>query len=101
MLVKPRITPGRADVRDLSQSKVVQWQRKYYFPLVLVAGLLVPWAIPGYLWGDWRGGIFITGFLRITAVHHVRISPFLLHYMELTFPCLASLLFLSIPLLIG
>ncbi|KAL5508568.1 OLE1_2 [Sanghuangporus vaninii] len=70
MLVKPKITPGRCDVRDLSQNKVVQWQRKYYFPLALVTGILAPWFIPGYFWGDWRGGLFIAGFARITMTHH-------------------------------
>lgn len=77
MLVKPRITPGRADVRDLSQNKVIQWQRRNYFILALVFGILVPWFIPGYFWGDWRGGLYISGFLRITAVHHVRTFPFI------------------------
>ncbi|THH02985.1 hypothetical protein EW145_g6629 [Phellinidium pouzarii] len=74
MLVKPRVPPGRADVRDLSRNQVVQWQRKYYFHLALVVGIIIPWVIPGYLWGDWRGGLYIAGFLRITTVHHSTFS---------------------------
>ncbi|EJD00826.1 delta 9-fatty acid desaturase protein [Fomitiporia mediterranea MF3/22] len=70
MLIKPRITPGKADVRDLSQNKVIMWQRKHYFLIALVTGVLIPWFIPGYFWGDWRGGYFYAGFLRITIAHH-------------------------------
>ena len=75
MIVKHKVTPGRCDVRDLSQNKVVQWQRKYYFPLALFVGLLIPWFVPGYFWGDWRGGFFISGIARISATQHVSIHP--------------------------
>ncbi|KLO17514.1 delta 9-fatty acid desaturase protein [Schizopora paradoxa] len=70
MLVKPSVKPGYADVRDLNRNEVVQWQHRWYFPLALVAGLILPWATSGYLWGDWRGGFYYVCFLRLFCVHH-------------------------------
>lgn len=71
MLVKPSVKPGYADVRDLNRNEVVQWQHRWYFPLALVAGLILPWATSGYLWGDWRGGFYYVCFFRLLCVHHV------------------------------
>jgi stearoyl-CoA desaturase (delta-9 desaturase) len=31
----------------------------------------LPMVIPGLLWGDWKGGFFFVGALRMTACHHV------------------------------
>lgn len=75
MLVKPSVKPGYADVRDLNRNEVVQWQHRWYFPLALVAGLILPWATSGYLWGDWRGGFYYVCFLRLLCVHHVSKPP--------------------------
>ena len=72
MLVKPRIKPGPADISDLRNNPVVQWQYKNYFAIALIWGLIIPTVIPGYFWSDWRGGYFYAGFLRMVAVHHVR-----------------------------
>ena len=72
MLVKPRIKPGPADISDLRKNAVVQWQYRYYFVIALIWGIIIPTAVPGYFWGDWRGGYFYAGFFRIVAVHHVR-----------------------------
>ena len=74
MLVEPRTRPGKADIRDLARNKVVQWQHRWYFPLALVAGVIVPWAVPALCWGDPRGGFYIAGFLRMTLVHHVSVG---------------------------
>jgi stearoyl-CoA desaturase (delta-9 desaturase) len=27
--------------------------------------------VPGLLWGDWQGGFFFAGALRLTIAHHV------------------------------
>lgn len=70
MLVKPRRRPGVADVSDLSQSAIVRWQQRWYVPLILVVGFAIPTAIPGYFWGDWRGGYVYAGAMRMCAVHH-------------------------------
>jgi len=70
MLVKPRVKPGYADVRDLNRNEVVQWQHQWYFPLALVVGFFLPCALSGYLWGDWRGGFYFVCLLRLFCVHH-------------------------------
>ena len=73
MLVYPLHPLGRTDVSDLSKSSVVMWQRRYYFQIALVSGILMPLAVAGIGWGDWRGGLFYACFTRITVVHHVRV----------------------------
>lgn len=70
MLTKPRIRPGLADTSDLKQNRVVMWQHKNYFLIALIFGLAVPTMIPGLFWGDWWGGLYFAGFLRLTLVHH-------------------------------
>ncbi|KAI0069240.1 delta 9-fatty acid desaturase protein [Artomyces pyxidatus] len=70
MLVKPTIKPGFADITDLSKNSVVMWQHRWYFHVVLFFGIILPTSIPGYFWGDWRGGFFYAGFARLLLVHH-------------------------------
>jgi len=70
MLVKPRRRPGVADVSDLGKSTIVRWQQRWYVPLILLMGFSLPAAIPGYLWGDWRGGCVYAGAMRMCLVHH-------------------------------
>ncbi|KAI0685994.1 delta 9-fatty acid desaturase protein [Cytidiella melzeri] len=70
MLVKPSTRHGPADITDLKRNPVVAWQHKWFFTLALVFGLLLPSAIPGLFWGDWRGGLYYAGILRLTVVHH-------------------------------
>ncbi|KAI0786460.1 delta 9-fatty acid desaturase protein [Abortiporus biennis] len=74
MLFTPSIKNGPADIGDLKQNPVVTWQHKWFFPLALIFGLLVPSVIPGVLWGDWWGGLYFAGFLRLTCVHHAVFS---------------------------
>jgi stearoyl-CoA desaturase (Delta-9 desaturase) len=83
MLVKPRSQSGHADVGDLKQNPVVLWQHKNFYALALIFGLVLPSLIPGIWWGDWRGGLYYAGFLRLTVVHHVRL---------MCIPCCAMLL---------
>lgn len=71
MLVNPRIKPGPADITDLRKNEVVQWQYRYYFPIVLVFGVLLSTFTAGYFWGDWRGGFFWATIIRIVIGHHV------------------------------
>ena len=83
MLVKPRIKPGPADISDLRKNPIVQWQYRNYFAIALIWGIVIPTAIPGYFWGDWRGGYFYAGFFRIVAVHHVRRRVRRYHLLDL------------------
>ena len=72
MLIKPRRKLGVADISDLSKNEVVRWQHRWYITLLLIFGFVVPTAIPGLLWGDWKGGYFFAGTARLVFVHHVR-----------------------------
>ncbi|GAA5977379.1 hypothetical protein JCM10908_004958 [Rhodotorula pacifica] len=70
MVVKPRRRPGVADVSDLSVNPVVQWQHRWYLPLIVGMGFVFPTLVAGLGWGDWRGGFFFAGAARLLFVHH-------------------------------
>ena len=75
MVVKPRRTPGVADVSDLSVNEVVKWQHRWYVYLIVGMGFVFPTLVAGLGWGDYRGGFFFAGAARLLFVHHVRPSP--------------------------
>lgn len=70
LLFKPRRRPGVADVSDLSRDPSVQWQHRYYLTLAFLMAFLIPTFICGLGWGDYRGGYFFAGVLRLVFVHH-------------------------------
>ncbi|OBZ71977.1 Acyl-CoA desaturase [Grifola frondosa] len=70
MLVKPDIKPGKADISDLRKNAIVQWQHRWYFVIIAIFGYYLPIVVAGKLWGDWWGGLFYAGMLRITFVQH-------------------------------
>ena len=70
MLFKPRRAIGVADVSDLQKNPVVQWQHRYYVPLIVGMGFLFPTMVAGLGWSDWRGGFFYAGAARLLFVHH-------------------------------
>ncbi|KAF9240030.1 hypothetical protein BU15DRAFT_87767 [Melanogaster broomeanus] len=49
---------------------LVQWQHRWYFAIMAIFGYTLPMCIPGFLWGDWKGGFYFVGALRMTACHH-------------------------------
>lgn len=49
---------------DLVKDPMVRFQDKYYLPIAFVAGFLFPAAVAAS-WGDFWGGLWIAGFLRI------------------------------------
>lgn len=61
---------GRTDIRDLNTNWITAWQHYNYLPLALLMGFIVPTAICGLGWGDWRGGFFIAAIGRLVFVHH-------------------------------
>jgi stearoyl-CoA desaturase (delta-9 desaturase) len=69
MIVKPRRSPGVADVSDLSRNTVVRWQHRWYLPLLFSMGFLFPTLVAGLCWDDWRGGFFYAGAARLLFVH--------------------------------
>jgi stearoyl-CoA desaturase (Delta-9 desaturase) len=69
--------PGRANDTDLRKDALVMWQHMNYFPVALFMGYLLPCLAAGWGWGDWRGGWYFAGMIRLTMVHHVgRIAIF-------------------------
>ncbi|KAF3385442.1 Acyl-CoA desaturase [Penicillium rolfsii] len=58
------------DVSDLDADPVVVWQRRIYYPLAAVTGFLLPAAVAGLGWGDWRGGFLYVGALRVVVTWH-------------------------------
>lgn len=61
---------GRVEVEDLKRDKLVVWQHKYYLLLAPLMALVIPAAVAGLGWGDWAGGYYFAGALRLFAVHH-------------------------------
>lgn len=55
--------------KDLLNDKLVMWQHKYYLPIAVAAGVLLPGLI-GYFLGSTLGGFAVAGFARIVLVHH-------------------------------
>lgn len=60
-------------VRDLERDPLVRLQHRYYVPLAIVMGAVVPAAI-GLAWGDWIGAMLIAGWLRLVLQWHATFS---------------------------
>jgi stearoyl-CoA desaturase (delta-9 desaturase) len=70
LLFKPRRRPGVADVTDLTHDKTIQWQHRHYLSLALFMAFIFPTLVCGLGWGDYRGGYFFAGVLRLVFLHH-------------------------------
>ncbi|KAI8072610.1 delta-9 desaturase [Gongronella butleri] len=81
LLKRPLNRVGKADVSDLKNDWLVQFQHKYYWLVALVMGVAVPTAVPG-LWGDYMGGLVYAGVVRLVLAHHAMFCVnSLAHYM--------------------
>jgi stearoyl-CoA desaturase (delta-9 desaturase) len=69
--LKPRRKPGASDVSDLKKNDISRWQDKNYLYIMLIMAFVVPTVIAGLFWGDWKGGYFYAGAVRLVLVHHV------------------------------
>lgn len=70
--VSPEDAPTvKAD--DLERDPLVRLQHRFWMPLALVFGGLLPAAIAG-LWGDALGGLLVAGFLRLVLAWHSTFS---------------------------
>ncbi len=58
------------NVNDLAADPLVRFQHRFFVPLAIVMGFIVPAAIAS-LWGDFWGGLIIAGALRITLNQHL------------------------------
>ncbi|KAI0242549.1 stearoyl-CoA 9-desaturase [Massospora cicadina] len=61
---------GRAEVDDLEADPIVMFQHHFYVPLALLMGFIFPTLVAGMLWGDWKGGYYYAGVVRLVFVHH-------------------------------
>jgi stearoyl-CoA desaturase (delta-9 desaturase) len=65
--------PPLDNVADLRKDKLVMWQDRYYLPLAIGVGFLVP-ALLGFLYSGWQGalgGFLLGGVARMTTVQHM------------------------------
>lgn len=62
-------SPDFRHVPDLVADKWVMWQHRYYVPLAILFGALVPLGL-GFLWGDPIGALLVAGFLRLVVQYH-------------------------------
>ncbi|CAG8447429.1 10998_t:CDS:2 [Ambispora gerdemannii] len=61
---------GRSDISDLNADPLLRFQHRHYGLFALTFGVLFPWAVAGFGWGDWRGGFFFSAIARLVFVHH-------------------------------
>jgi len=71
MLLKPDpVHSKKADIRDLNADPIIRWQHKYYLIIAPFMAFVFPTLVAGLGWGDWMGGYFYAGALRLLFVHH-------------------------------
>jgi stearoyl-CoA desaturase (delta-9 desaturase) len=58
-----------ANTRDLAADRLVMLQHRFYVPLAIVMGGLLPLGL-GFLWGDPIGAVLIAGFFRLVVQYH-------------------------------
>lgn len=56
-------------VKDLEADPLIRFQDRFYVPLAIFAGVVVP-ACLGFLWGDPIGAALVAGFLRLAVQWH-------------------------------
>lgn len=88
MIFKTDLQTGPVDISDLRNDRLVQFQHRWYFCLLLIFGYALPTLVPGVMWGDWKGGFYFAASLRLTIAHHVSNCPaflFVYTYAEISF----------------
>ncbi|MDH4147346.1 MAG: fatty acid desaturase [Acidimicrobiia bacterium] len=59
----------RDNVRDLAADPLVRFQDRFYIPLAILFGAVLPWCL-GWIWGDPWGALLVAGFLRLVLEWH-------------------------------
>lgn len=59
---------GKFD-KDLLKDPLIVWQHKYYVPIAIVVGFVVPLLV-GWIMGNPWGGLLFGGFARVVLTHH-------------------------------
>ncbi|MCB0411854.1 MAG: fatty acid desaturase, partial [Bdellovibrionales bacterium] len=71
MIFKEPLHPHHAAYqRDMLKDPIVVWQHKYYLPISIFMGLMIPALLGWWLGGSFIGGLALVGFTRIVALHH-------------------------------
>ncbi|KAA3605460.1 MAG: fatty acid desaturase [Planctomycetota bacterium] len=60
-------------VRDLYADPLVRFQHRFYLPIAVLTGFLLPGAL-GMLWGDPIGAVLVAGFLRLVLMWQATFS---------------------------
>lgn len=63
------IKGSEAFARDLANDPIVKFQDRYYIPIAVGVGFILP-AVIGFFLGSALGGLAVAGFLRVVTVHH-------------------------------
>jgi len=64
---RPEVDYSR--VKDLDQQRGFRFQKRFYWPLAIGVGWILP-ALIASLWGDVIGGLLLAGGLRVTLMLH-------------------------------
>ena len=63
-------TEKKEFAKDLANDPLILWQHKYYVPIGIFMGFIIPTLI-GYMMGSPLGGFAIIGVLRTVFIHHM------------------------------
>jgi stearoyl-CoA desaturase (delta-9 desaturase) len=73
VLYQPTHFTDPDQVRDLHADRLVMIQHRYYVPIALMMGAVVP-GLLGLIWGDPIGALLVAGFLRLVVQWHATFS---------------------------
>ncbi|OTF69060.1 Acyl-CoA desaturase-like protein, partial [Euroglyphus maynei] len=70
------------DFTDLYNERLVYLQHKYYFPIFIVFGVIMPWLIPIYAWNEdpWMALGFAVILRIVIVLHHLFTVNSLAHF---------------------
>ena len=70
LLKEPQLPNWKSYARDLIQDPVVMFQDRFYIPLAVGMGLVLPTLLGGWCAGTYLGGFVVVGLIRMVALHH-------------------------------
>ncbi|KAL6074631.1 Acyl-CoA desaturase [Balamuthia mandrillaris] len=80
-LLRHRKVESKSDISDLRADPVLRFQHKWFLPLAVLQGYVLPTVIAGLFWGDWWGGFFIAGiFSRVIILQSTFCVNSVAHY---------------------
>ena len=61
---------AKISVNDLDGEWIVRFQHKHYLPIAFGTALMLPAMVAHLFWGDFFGGLYVGGILRLFVQHH-------------------------------